>query len=314
MKNKHLVWFLLALLGALLAAPNAMVLKFATGNIDPYYVNMLRFGIVAICCLPLMITQRKLIRKKQVRYAVFAGMSLAIAVLSFTKAIEMSEASYVSVIVLLLPIMLVLYSAVVYREKLTSKAFIGVGLAFAGAAFIILVPYLFRQHTKMTFYPGATILALIDCVFYPLSVIFIRKANQAGMSMITVVGISATTVSIISAGAFLIGGRSGGAFTVLDWLCVLYSALAVALVSRMLRVWTYERIGVAITSVLTYLDTFVAILLPVLILGETLSASVWVGGAIIMIGLYFVESHNLHIAKLRKIKKRRLVNWNTQTL
>ena len=301
MKNKQITWFMLALLGALLSAPNALMLKNATDSIDPYMVNVLRFGIVAVFCLPFVYAYRKHIKLTQVKDTLLAGVALAIAVLSFTKAIEMSEASYVSVVVLLLPVFLVLYSLRIYKEKLSKKSVMGITLAFLGVALIVAIPYIFGTR-GMTFYPEATLVALLDCIFYPFVFIYLRKANQAGMPMIVTIGLSAMVTTLLSFVAHALWGADQIVFSKTSFYSIVYSAFGVAILARMLRVWTYERIGVALTSSLTYLDTFVGIVLPIVFLGETLSPSVWAGGAIILSGVLLVESQNLKWAHKRLVK------------
>ncbi|MBP9852381.1 hypothetical protein KBC77_00150 [Candidatus Saccharibacteria bacterium] len=50
--NKNKKWFLLAVLAMVLGAPNATFMRIAVLEIDPFLVNVLRSGIVAILCVP----------------------------------------------------------------------------------------------------------------------------------------------------------------------------------------------------------------------------------------------------------------------
>jgi len=80
-------------------------------------------------------------------------------------------------------------------------------------------------------------------------------------------------------------------------LAVGYSGIVVALIGRALNVWSYERVGGAVMSALGYLETFVAILIPVVVLNEKLSPEMVIGGVLILFGVYIVEHHKHPHAK-----------------
>ncbi len=74
-------------------------------------------------------------------------------------------------------------------------------------------------------------------------------------------------------------------------IAIFYSAIAVALLSRALGIKSYEFIGAARTSALAYLETFLAILIPIIVLKEQLSIEMIIGGGVILTGVFIVEHH-----------------------
>jgi drug/metabolite transporter (DMT)-like permease len=70
-----------------------------------------------------------------------------------------------------------------------------------------------------------------------------------------------------------------------------YSGVAVALVLRLMFTASYERVGGAATGGLEYLSCMLAIVLPMVVLRESLSPEILVGAVLILSGLYFIEGH-----------------------
>ncbi|MGB4767951.1 MAG: DMT family transporter [Candidatus Saccharimonas sp.] len=291
-KRNRKYWFLLGLLGVLIAAPNATVIRFSVAHEDPFLFNLLRFGAGALVCLPFLLVGLHRFTRKNIKDATLAGLFIAIAVTSNVFAIKMSAASYVSIITLITPIIMVILSAKIVGEKITPRAIAGISLAAVGATTIILLPIAIHQGASFVFYPEATLFALINTISFPLAMIYSRRANEKGVPFMPLMGYTAGFVVAVNAACFVLFSETKE-LTIAPfnpWL-LLYSGVAVALLVRMLNVICYEKIGAATVSGLSYLEIFLAILLPVLILGEILSLPMIVGGALILLGVYVIEHH-----------------------
>lgn len=285
-------WFQLGLFGVLISAPNAAFIKYSLGSIDPFYFNALRFLLIAIILTPFILKNLRRLKHAVVLDSVKAGVCMAIAVICYVWAIKLSQASYVSVIVLLNPIILLLYSAKLFGEKISMRSVAGITLAAIGAMVIVLLPIALKQGEDFTFYPLATFFALLNCVFFPLAIIYYKRANESGLPMSALMGVSAWIIFAANTVFFIVMGNTE--VITLDKAAVigiLYSGVFVALVGRTINVLSYEHIGAAASGVLTYLEVFLAILLPLIFLGEKLSKEMVLGGIIILLGVYVVESH-----------------------
>ncbi len=285
-------WFLLGLVGTLIAAPNATVVKYGTDHMDPFLFNTLRFLIVSMVTSPFVLVRLGSLRKVSVRSACLAGLCMTIAVISYVLAIKYSQASYVATISLITPIIFIIYSARMTGEKITSRAVAGITLAAIGAMIIVALPIAIHQGASFVFYPAATGWALLSCLTFPLAMIYMKRANESGMSMPAILSITYWIACLVNLACFALVGT--GSVRSIDHGAVfgiVYSGIAVALVARMIGVLAYEHIGSAITSALAYLETFLAILLPVALLHEHLSVEMVAGGILILCGVYVVEHH-----------------------
>lgn len=284
-------WLLVALLATLIAAPNGLVVKMTFGDISPFLVNFLRFIIVTLIAAPAIWRNRQLLTRKQIAGPIYAGIYITVAATTFVTAIKLSQASYVNIITLITPVILLIYSVKLYKERLERRAITGITLAAIGALLLVVLP--FAQQGSIAFYPMATFLTLLNCFIYPLAIIQTKKANEAGMPMIVIVGISSAVVAVLSFLMLAFSDTPTRLPTSHEWLGVLFSGIGVVFISQMLKVLSYEHVGVAVTSTMMYLETFLGILLPVFILREHISVITVVGGIFVLLGVYAVESHTL---------------------
>ena len=180
-------WFWVGLLSVLLAAPNATIIKASTSEIDPLLYNAIRFLMLALVALPYVLTYRKKINKINIKYTAYVGVFLSFATVGFVLAIKHSQASYVSILTLLTPIMLVIFARKLAKENISSKVMMGVAMAALGAFIVVFVPIVISHNAPAKFYPLATIFILINVATFPLSIIYSKKANQAGLSLLSLI-------------------------------------------------------------------------------------------------------------------------------
>lgn len=285
-------WFLIGLLAAFMAAPNGTIIKYTSTEISPFIFNGLRFGLMAIICSPYIIAARKKITFKNLKATFVVSFFMFSAVMSYVIAIQASQASYVSIITLLTPVVFVIFSLKLTGESVSRRAVAGITLAALGAFIIVAFPVAFQQGASFRFYPLATFFGLCNVITFPLAIIYSKKANDQGLPLTAILGISAWAIFIITMLiSILLGDWSGTSFSSTSIIGIVYSGVIVAFLARIMGVASYEHLGSPVISGLSYVETLLAIVIPVIILGEKLSIEMVVGGALILLGVYFVEHH-----------------------
>lgn len=288
------LWFFIALAAVLLAAPHAMIIRIVVSEADPLYWVLSRFVLASLVLVPFAIwkTNFKMF-KKAWKPLVIASFASAGAVILYTQAIYHSQASYVSILTLLTPIILILISARFFKEHITRRKAAGVTLAMIGALILVTLPLILTQQTGYGFYPLATFLALIQSFLFVTAIIAMRSANEAGLPLVTVVGSAALAGVLLTAPLFAMFGNYANTPVDLGYLlAVLYSGVGIAAVFRAITIAAYEHIGAVATAALQYVEILVAVLLPVLFINEKLSLSMVAGGIMILFGVYLIESHH----------------------
>ena len=295
-------WHGIALIPVLIAVPNGTFMKLISEAMDPAWINVVRFAIIVVILLPFLIRARKAITKRNLQYAVLQGVAYSISVACYVFAISLSQASYVSVINLGIPIMLMIYSVYLTRERVTRNAMVGISIAALGAFVIVGFPLLMGQGFTSDFNPLATILSLIGISAYPLSVIFSRKANDSGLPITAAFGVSSIVVFCVSLVIALVVSGSFPAQEVFSnphvMLMIAYTAIGISLLARMITVLSYKHLGSAVTGGLYYIEGFASILLPILVLGERMTSEMLFGGILILLGVLVAETH--HHASVHK--------------
>lgn len=147
--------------------------------------------------MPFIFIQSRFINKINLKYAVLMGLNLAAAVFCYSWAIRLSQASYVAIITLISPIVFVVISVLVDKGRVEAKSLAGLGLAVAGTLLIFILPIAVKQNLEFSFYGTATVLLLLQSVFNAGIVINGKKANLAGMRMVTLIGISSLVCLLI---------------------------------------------------------------------------------------------------------------------
>lgn len=295
-KNKHITgWFLLGLLAALLSAPNGIFIKLAGDELDPFVLNSLRFILISLVVLPYVLHVRNKINKKNLRYSVLMGIWMTVAAMSYVAAISLSQASYVAIISLGMPIVFILYSIAMTREKVTARSIAGVSVAALGAFVVVALPIILEGGVSGGQNIWATIFALVDVFAFPLAIIYSRKANEAGLPLMASFGISSIIVATVTtACAMAVAGVAAyeAAYNPQSIIAIVYSAIAVALIARLLNVVSYERLGSVVTAGLSYVENLLAVALPLLILGEVITIELAIGGVLILIGVSIAETQH----------------------
>lgn len=291
-KKKGHKWFLVGLVGILLAAPNATVIRSSVGEIDPTLFNALRFGLLSLCLVPYIVIKRRQITAQALRYSLLVGIFMATAVVTYVWAVKESQASYVAILTLITPVIFILYSMKLDKQRINRRSFAGISLAAAGAFTIVALPIVLHQQSDFVFYPLATLLILGNCLSFPLAIIFSKKAHQAGSPIMATLGISAIVICSVS--VFMLPFSSAQPISSISTgvvFGIFYSGFVVALLSRYLNIASYERVGPVVNGGLAYTETLLAVLIPVFVLGEQLSREMVIGGILILVGVYIIEHH-----------------------
>lgn len=305
-KDSWWFWFSIGLSACLLAAPNPTIIKILVSNIEPMEFTFLRSVLVVLISLPFVLLAIRKFNRRNLALTLGSSLCMTIAIISFSYAVKYSSASYVVVMSLLSPILLVVLSSKLMHDKISFRAASGVTLAAAGALLIVLAPLVVSGSLGSTFYPLATTLMLINSVLFTLSVLFTRKSHEEGMPLTANTGITAFAVAVASfLGMIAVGEAPTNIFTLSSatWLGIFYSGVVVVFIARVMSIASYERIGSATTSGLSYLGTVVGVTIPVLFLGEELSSTIVVGGIIILLGVYLTEKRQINVRRFGFLRR-----------
>lgn len=297
---------MLGLLAVFIAAPNPMLVRIATSgdaSTDSLTLLLIKYSIILmVFFVPLyrFVRSKNSIFRAALKDLLIMSVCTVTSTTVWMMAIEQSSASYSSIISLLSPVILVILSAKLVKDRITRRATAGISLAAIGGILVVALPAILQGSAGSGFYPVATLLLLVSCVLSPLAVIYQRRANEHGVPFTASIGLM-TLIAVpvlamlhifINGGDALIATMSNLPWQV--WLIATYSAIAVTYIARTLSIKSYEYNGAAVKGGLAYLETLMSISLPLIILSEQLSIEMLVGAILILVGVFLAESGGKH--------------------
>jgi drug/metabolite transporter (DMT)-like permease len=305
-------WILIGVLAAIVTAPNGVTIKIISETMEPATMIALRYGIVVLGCLPFLLRIKKDVVAKNLGNLLLGSIFLAITGVSYVASIKFGQASYSAIISLVNPVLLVVFSVFLLKEKLTRQIIGGVSLTLLGAAVVVMAPFLIGAESGINIGPESIVFGLISAATYPLMLIFMRRANTGGVPMTGVIGltglVTAITMSIVAvglSGADVIDQISNT--PALSWFYLISISIGIYLIGRILLIKVFEHIGSAAESGILYLEVIFSVATPMILLGENLTLEIVVGALLIFTGVIISEAaHNKIKHKLRHRHKAHL--------
>ncbi|WP_104735237.1 DMT family transporter [Hanstruepera ponticola] len=147
------------------------------GHIKPYGFILLRIiGATALFWLLSLFTpMEKVDRKDYFKFFIASIFGIALNMLTFFKGLEFTTPIHASVIMTVVPIVVLVLSAIFLKERITNLKFTGILLGFAGA--IILSIYGKSTQIGDNILLGNT-LVFINAVSYSIYLILIKKITD----------------------------------------------------------------------------------------------------------------------------------------
>jgi drug/metabolite transporter (DMT)-like permease len=292
-------WTLIAVVVSLAMVPNGAAVKLLSANLQPASIAAVRYSIVAIILMAIffvMLKKHHKVVRKNIWKLILPAIPLSVGGPLYISAIAESSASYVSVLLLLAPITFGILSMLLTKDKVTKSAVVGILFAVLGGSIVILLPVLLG-HSVGWF----GVVPLIVLGFYILLhasfPVVVRRENEAGVPLIMVMAIQylfGAITSIIWA-SVAVGNdifNEIASINVTDWLLMVYLSVGLCVVLRQLGIKAYEKTGTSTAVAVNYLGQVLAVIFPVLVIGETISWEMAVGAALIMIGIILTRQHH----------------------
>jgi drug/metabolite transporter (DMT)-like permease len=262
-------------------------------EVQPWSGSFLRFLVASLCMIPLVWHfegRLQPLRKKQVLLVFLSGMTgVFLYNVFFLTGLQTMMASRASVIVASNPVFISLFAALLFRgERLTLVKIIGIVLSVGGAVYVIS-----RGNPAEILQGGIGRgeMLIFGCVLSWVSYSLIGK-----VVMKDVLPVSAETYAcLFGASALLppalVEGMAGnlGSYSLPAWLSIAYLGFFGTCLGF---VWYYEgikEIGPSKSAVFINFVPISAVIMSFFMLGETIDASLLIGAALVLTGIYLTN-------------------------
>jgi drug/metabolite transporter (DMT)-like permease len=262
-------------------------------EVQPYSGSFLRFLVASVCMIPLVWHfegRLQPLRKKQILAVFFSGLTgVFLYNVFFLTGMQTVQAGRASVIVASNPVLIALFAALLFRgERLTLLKIIGVMLSVSGAVYVI------SRGNPMEIFAGTLgrgELFIFGCVLSWVSYSLIGK-----VVMKDILPVSAVTYACLIGAATLLPpalfeGMAGnlGSYSMPAWLSIVYLGFFGTCLGF---IWYYEgirEIGPSKAGVFINFVPISAVIMSFFLLGETIDASLLIGAALVLSGIYLTN-------------------------
>lgn len=262
-------------------------------EVQPWSGSFLRFLVASVGMIPLVWHfegRLQPLGKKEVFLVFLSGMTgVFLYNVFFLTGLQTVQAGRASVIVASNPVLISLFAALLFRgERMTPRKILGVALSVCGAVFVIT-----RGHPEEILQgaAGRGEMFIFGCVASWVSYSLIGKVVMRDVQPVSAV----TYACLVGASALLppalIEGMAGnlGSYSIAAWLSIVYLGFFGTCIGF---IWYYEgirEIGPSRAGVFINFVPISAVILSFLLLGETIDASLLIGAALVLSGIYLTN-------------------------
>lgn len=225
------------------------------------------------------------------------GVMVALSSLALFMSYDFMDAGIASTLLFVYPIMVALIMAACFHEKLSMTTGICIVTALSGIAL------LYRSSDGTTLSLAGTMLVMASSLTYAIYIVGVNQTELRNLPTLKVI----FYVLIFGLSVFLIRFAIGSPFLFpsgpLLWLNILGLAILPTAVSFVCTTYAIQLIGPTPTAILGALEPLTAVVIGVLVFGETLTPRISLGILLIVIAVSLVVAGGNITRNLTHIRK-----------
>ena len=237
------------------------------------------------------------ITAKQAVGCMLGGLFLAGHYFTWFTAISHTTIASAVVLCNISPIIILIITALIFREKTTLKAVLGVIIALLGAAIITGGDYSFAGKAIY-----GDIMAFFGALFYALYFLVGRKMRKEINAPVYVFFVFVTCWAAFVVGMFATGTPFTG-YSDKDYIYLFAFAMVCSIGAHAVFNWCLGHVTPLYISTIETGESIFAAALAALIFGEIPTLWQWIGGGITICGLLYYNYHDMDSQK-KTIKER----------
>ncbi len=261
-------------------------------NAPASVMGFYRAGIATLILTPFFV--RSSIRNRQasqltparwwlLALPVLAGTASALDNFVWNTSLQYTSAANATLLGNTSPLWVALTALLIFREKIKGLFWLGLALTLGGAMAVFSFDFL--RHPVIGW---GDLLALLTGVFYAIFFLFSQRSRQHfnTLSHVWICGVSSTVVLLILS---LITGSVLGGYPKQTYLIFLAAALLPQLTGYLAVGYALGHLPASIVSPTLLGQPILTALLAIPLLGEALQPVQWIGGLIVLCGIYLVH-------------------------
>jgi drug/metabolite transporter (DMT)-like permease len=279
--------FPIIIFGQLVAAGTFPIAKVAVNSIEPFTLALLRFSIGSIALFTIISVTgrlRRIDRCDWLRILIIGLMAVPANQLLFLCGLKYTTAGRSALYFGATPIFVFLLAIFLLKERVTFLKSLGILISFAGVAVIL---HAGRVGEGVLFGDFLVILAVIAWAAY--TVLGKDLLSKYGSLTITAYALITGTLCYFPFGLYSAVHFDYSLVPLKAWLALAYIGLMTSVVSYSIWYWALARMEASKLSIFQNLQPIFATILSVLLVGESLSTSFYLGGALVIGGVLLTQ-------------------------
>jgi drug/metabolite transporter (DMT)-like permease len=291
---------------ALSAGIAVVATRFVIGETDPISLVFYRYLISIICFapfLPALWPAEGLGLSECAKIAMFGILFFVFFPWAFNASLNINPAARGAVGLATIPIQTLLVAAAFGRERMSGTKVAGVLLAFCGILVAFGAAAFGHDNANYLFGDGLMLLGVLCAAVY--SVFSRPTLMRHGPLFVTALGMAFAVAALFPVVAVKSGGITLPAFSFDGWLALVFLGTIAGTLQFSLFMWALRWLPPTTTVLYLTLNPIVAMVLGIVLLGETLTFELVVGMTLVLIGI--LVGSGVYSAR------RRAVSVGTQT-
>lgn len=260
------------------------------GGVNPLGLTGIRImcGFIVFTLFHIVFIRESIYRKDWKMFIICALTGIAINQSLFLLGLNYTKPINASLIVAMTPIMVLIFSYFIIKERVTSKKLVGMGIGFLGTAILIGTGKEIQLLGSQSF---GDFLILLNTVSFGLFLVLSRSLMQT-YHEITVVRWLFTIgfFCFIPFSYEHMAEIHWGNFTLYTWFSIAYVVIGATFGTYLLNMYGVKRLGPTMVSVYIYVQPFAASVIAVMMQKDEITLLKVVCGILIFIGVYFVTN------------------------
>ena len=225
----------------------------------------------------------KEIKASAYRYAIAAGVCLAIHFATWITSLSYTSIAASTVLVTTNPIWVGLFCWWWYKEKLTLKSSVGIGIALVGGIIIAIADSSNGGNYSNPILGDA--LALIGAIMSSLYIIFGSQAQRRGLNTSNYIAIAYSSAAVCLLTLPFLAGTSYVGYPQKIYFYICSMAVTSQLIGHSSLNWAVRWISPTLISLSLLFEPVLASLLGAIVFSEVPSIELLLGGLIILLGI-----------------------------
>jgi drug/metabolite transporter (DMT)-like permease len=276
-RSRHIATLLLISITAIWGS-TFFLIRNVVMQISPADFLAVRFTVAAVAVTAVFWRPVLALSKREIQVGIGLGIAYAVAQLTQTVGLAHTQATRSGFITGTYVVLTPVLTALLLRERVPRSTWFAVLLATAGLALLSLNGFGFGFGETVT---------LIAALFYALHIIGLGRyssaASAAGLSVVQLVVIAVVSLVVAAPGGIELPPDAG------VWLSVLYMALMAGAVAIWAQTWAQSHLSATRAAIVMTLEPVFAAGFAVGLGGESLTARMLLGGAMVLAAMYTVE-------------------------